>query len=66
MTMIRPGSDVVYGIYRGLPSVITCDVVYGIYRGLPSGWLAEIGISLSGKKCTSFFKEGKGILVQNV
>ena len=53
MTMIRPRSDVVYGIYRGLPSGfvphqmqftesvegyrVARDVVYGICRGLPSG-----------------------------
>ena len=34
MTMIRPRSDVFYGICRGLPS--DADVVYGICRGLPS------------------------------
>ena len=34
---IRTSSDVVYGIYRGLPSAGTSsDVVYGICRGLPS------------------------------
>ena len=37
MTMIRPRLDVVYGIYRGLPSAHhALDVVYGICRGLPS------------------------------
>ena len=35
MTMIRPRSDVVYGICRGLPSDHV--VGYGIGRGLPNG-----------------------------
>ena len=36
MTMIRPRSDVVYGICRGLPSDPSPDVGHGIGRGLPN------------------------------
>ena len=28
MTMIRPRSDVVYGIYRGLPSGLNCQICH--------------------------------------